>query len=280
MCESLWTSLQGAWIFQQRRCCVKTGSDFVGSHVGESQKATNQILEVAKGKVLIIDEAYALDDEMYGKQVLDTLVEKVQGSPSDDIAVLLLGYEEPMLRMIKGQNPGLLRRFPEAHAFYFDDYNDDELLEILELNLKKQGVSATLEFREKALDVLRLQKSQHNFGNAGSVELVIKGASLKAAKRNRDSADIFLLDNDIENAGENRAEKDSNPFQKLDKLFKVDAIKTKLEKRKKSWAVAKKEGSETDRLGHFVFRGAPGNLILACPNHVPIILSAQPCVIY
>jgi adenylate kinase family enzyme len=78
----------------------KTASDFVGAVVGESQQNTSQIVEYAKGKVLIINEAYVLDDNLYGKQVLDTLAEKVQGGPSDDIVVLLLGYEEQMLQMI------------------------------------------------------------------------------------------------------------------------------------------------------------------------------------
>jgi hypothetical protein len=39
--------------------------------------------------------------------VLDVLVEKIQNSESDDIAVLLLGYEEEMLKMLRNQNPGL-----------------------------------------------------------------------------------------------------------------------------------------------------------------------------
>ena len=44
-------------------------SDFVGSVVGESQTKTNTMLEKARGKVLVIDEAYNLDDKLYGKQV-------------------------------------------------------------------------------------------------------------------------------------------------------------------------------------------------------------------
>jgi hypothetical protein len=46
-----------------------TASDLVGQFIGESQQKTNTMLEKAKGKVLIIDEAYNLDDKMYGKQV-------------------------------------------------------------------------------------------------------------------------------------------------------------------------------------------------------------------
>jgi hypothetical protein len=71
----------------------KTASDFIGQHVGESSTKTSSIISLSKGKVLLIDEAYAFDDNLYGKQVLDTIVEKVQGTPSDDIAVLMIGYE-------------------------------------------------------------------------------------------------------------------------------------------------------------------------------------------
>jgi len=47
----------------------KTASDFIGAAVGATPKNTNAILEYAKGSVLVIDEAYNLDDQMYGKEV-------------------------------------------------------------------------------------------------------------------------------------------------------------------------------------------------------------------
>ena len=56
---------------------MASSSDFVGSAVGESQKKTNAMLEKARGKVLVIDEAYNLDDSMYGKQV------RIQNQPSN-----------------------------------------------------------------------------------------------------------------------------------------------------------------------------------------------------
>ena len=51
---------------------MASSSDFVGAVVGESQKKTNEMLEKARGKVLVIDEAYNLDDKLYGKQVKTT----------------------------------------------------------------------------------------------------------------------------------------------------------------------------------------------------------------
>ena len=236
----------------------KTASDFLGSHVGESQNKTSHILESAAGKVLIIDEAYVLDDDNYGKQVLDTLVEKIQGTPSDDMAVLLLGYEGPMLRMINCQNPGLLRRFPEKQAFFFDDYNDEELLAILSLYLKKQEVQAKIEFKEKALDMFRLQKNQKHFGNAGAVEMLVRGATMKAAMRTPETKNLVLLDSDIEGPGENRAEKQVDPLSRLDELYRMSEVKAQLTKMSRSWAVAKREGGDAPKLGHFVFRGSPG----------------------
>ena len=64
--------------------------DFIGVAVGETQKKTRTLLESSRGKVLIIDEAYNLNDTNYGKQALDTIVEQVHGSPGEDIAVMLL----------------------------------------------------------------------------------------------------------------------------------------------------------------------------------------------
>jgi hypothetical protein len=201
---------------------------------------------------------------MFGKQVLDTLVEKVQGGPSDDIAVLLLGYEEPMLSMFRSQNPGLRRRFPEDQAFYFDDYNENELLAILNFNLKKYDVEATLEFQEKAIDVLRTQKAQANFGNAGSVEILIKGAMLKAGKRLGADVKTLILDHiDIEDAGSARSEKDENPLALLDKLYRMEKVKAKLEKMSKAWSVSRRDGDDDPKLGHFVFTGSPGTATIA-----------------
>ncbi len=75
---------------------------------------------------------------MSGLKVLDVLVEKIQNSTTDDIAVLLLGYEAPMRKMLRDQNPGLARRFPVEYAFVFEDYDDNELLAILKETCKRK----------------------------------------------------------------------------------------------------------------------------------------------
>lgn len=87
---------------------IKGASEFVGEAVGTTSKKVNEILDSIKGKVLVIDEAYVLGrkDSLYGREALDTLVERVQGTPGEDFAVILCGYEEEMMSMLRNGNPG------------------------------------------------------------------------------------------------------------------------------------------------------------------------------
>jgi len=103
---------------------VKNPSDFIGQHLGESEKNTKAILESTIGKVLVIDEvsicqplsrsaysksrqAYMLYSKNGGAQdpyktaVVDTMVAEIQNVPGDDRCVLLLGYKEQMEDMFK-----------------------------------------------------------------------------------------------------------------------------------------------------------------------------------
>lgn len=203
----------------------------------------------------MIDEAYALDDKLWGKQVLDTLVEKVQGTPGDDIAVLLLGYEEPMLSMLRNQNPGLMRRFPKDYAFCFDDYDDNQLLMILKINLDKMKISASTKFQRKALEILQSQREQLNFGNAGAVELLLKSATQKMAQR---ESSMRLEESDLDELCKNDFDDDSDPLELLDNLYKMGGVKRKLEELRDAFIVAKREGEEKPDVGHFVFTGSPG----------------------
>ena len=50
---------------------------------------------------------------------------------------MLVGYDEPIRKMLRDSNPGLARRFPIDKAFVFEDYNDEELLAIFNENCKR-----------------------------------------------------------------------------------------------------------------------------------------------
>eukprot|EP01032_Pedospumella_encystans_P018301 gene18301-20839_t len=95
----------------------RKASDFIGDVIGASETRTRGILSLAKGCVLIIDEAYNLNDGHFGKAALNTIVENVSNAPGSDIAVIMIGYEKNMLAMLNEQNPGLCSRFDPTNAF-------------------------------------------------------------------------------------------------------------------------------------------------------------------
>ncbi|RDW71858.1 hypothetical protein BP5796_07892 [Coleophoma crateriformis] len=163
---------------------IKNPSDFIGAHVGQSEVNTKKILSSTIGKVLVIDEAYMLGPsgetgghtDSYRTAVIDTIVAEVQNVPGDDRCVLLLGYKPQMEQMFQKTNPGLTRRFQFDDAFYFEDFTDSELKEILRHKLSSQNLDASSGAVSTAIDVLNRARNGLNFGNGGEVENLISKA--------------------------------------------------------------------------------------------------------
>jgi Cdc6-like AAA superfamily ATPase len=159
-------------------------SDFVGSAVGESAVKTQGLLESAAGKVLLIDEAYGLNDQLYGKQALDTICLKVSGSLGEDRAVVMMGYEGQMKDLFRNQNAGLTRRFQfPDNPVYFDDFTDEELLVLVSNALKHHKVAAPIDVKMLIVKLVARRRSLPNFGNAGAVNSMI--ADIVQRFRNR-----------------------------------------------------------------------------------------------
>ena len=88
---------------------------------------THDILDVALGGMLLIDEAYALargGDNDFGREAIDTLV-KLMEDHRDDLAIIAAGYPEEM-RELHRRQPGLGAASPRTIAF--PDYTADELV--------------------------------------------------------------------------------------------------------------------------------------------------------
>ncbi|KAH6889821.1 P-loop containing nucleoside triphosphate hydrolase protein [Thelonectria olida] len=245
---------------------IKNPSDFVGAYVGHSEKQTKAILAATVGKVLVIDEAYGLCDQKGGgidsfkAAVIDTIVAEVQSVPGEDRCVLLLGYQDQMEKMFQTCNPGLSRRFPLSSAFVFNDFNDDELVEILSRKLQSSGFKATEEAKKVALDVLRLARRRPNFGNAGEVDILLGRAKESHQKRyssgeskRRTTLEAIDFDPDYD-----RAEKGTD----VKKLFMEDIGREKiialLEGYQKRAKDAKKLEMDPEIPFNFLFRGPSG----------------------
>jgi Holliday junction resolvasome RuvABC ATP-dependent DNA helicase subunit len=152
---------------------VVGASKLTGDVVGATATKVNEMIDSCAGKVLVIDEAYVLANSQYGREALDVLVERIQGVPGEDIAVILCGYDNVMRKMLKDCNPGLSglsRRFRIEDAFRFADYTDDELISIMQIRASGMGLFISKEVAASVvLKVISKQRNKPNFGNVGAV---------------------------------------------------------------------------------------------------------------
>ena len=108
---------------------VTERSKLVGQWIGETEKNVTEVLRMAKGNVLFIDEAYTLCDSKkdrrdFGYRVIESLL-TVLAQENPDMIVVLAGYETEM-NLMMDCNIGLKGRFP--YKLNFADYSVDELL--------------------------------------------------------------------------------------------------------------------------------------------------------
>ena len=146
-------------------------SGLVAGYVGQTAAKTSGVIEKALGGVLFIDEAYALNGKSendFGQEAIDTLL-KAMEDHREDLVVIVAGYDGLMEKFIHS-NPGLESRF--NRYLHFDDYTVDEMLGILDLNLKKGQYRLTDDAREAARVCLRCSDARgsddhHRRGRAG-----------------------------------------------------------------------------------------------------------------
>jgi SpoVK/Ycf46/Vps4 family AAA+-type ATPase len=241
---------------------VVGASKLTGEYVGSTAASTNKFLDAAVGKVLVIDEAYVLHTHQFGREALDVLVERVQGTPGEDFAVVLCGYETQMSEMLRKGNPGLSRRFRFDDAIRFGDYDDEQLLAIMCDKAREMGLFLEPAVARAAVaNVLAKQRAKPNFGNAGAAtNLLVQGQERlmqrPAETRTKVDGRWVLLAADLFEAPSTGAR---SALDALSGLSNVDGIRSQMERLQKRLLVDRKEGkSPEELLRHWVFAGPPG----------------------
>ncbi len=159
---------------------------FVGTLWGDEERSARQVLDMAKGGVLMIDEAYLLNSPHPndpGKMVIQLLMNILADETQRDIAVVLCGYKEPMKKLLD-LNPGLQSRFP--NRFEFNDFTIDELLEITKRRVLDYGYRFVGEAWQKYVDVLSSAyqaRDTETWGNARFVGNLLERIYIKHATR-------------------------------------------------------------------------------------------------
>jgi stage V sporulation protein K len=144
-------------------------SDLVAGYTGQTAIKTDEKIQEAIGGVLFIDEAYTLarnDDsqDAFGQEAIDTIL-KAMEDYRDKLIVVVAGYTEEMKAFIVS-NPGLKSRFKTT--LHFEDFTEQELLEIFMLYVQKASMSLSQDCIDKAREVvqsIKLNAGDH-FGNA------------------------------------------------------------------------------------------------------------------
>lgn len=129
---------------------IKSRDQLVQANQGNTEEAVKLAFEEAKGGVLFIDEAYSLKvDSMdtLGQIALNSINQK-SSENQDDTVVILAGYKEPMMDLLKN-NEGLKSRFPTS--INFRNYNPAEMKQIAEKMISDDGYKIVKGSRASAL---------------------------------------------------------------------------------------------------------------------------------
>lgn len=169
--------------------------DLVGEYIGQTAPKVKKAIEMARGGILFVDEAYALtdrgsSDNDFGKEVIEVLLKEMSDG-NGDIAFVFAGYTNEMTEFVN-KNPGLKSRI--GQIIHFDDYSPEELLKIADYAAKKKhitlDVSAWQMVQKYLSDVYRVRDK--SFGNARLVNGIMEEAKQNMALRLMSKGDLQL----------------------------------------------------------------------------------------
>lgn len=171
--------LHEAGVLSKGHVVVRERSTLIGQYYSSEGENTLKALEEAQGGILFIDEAYQLfqpqDPRDPGRFVIETLMTALADESNRDWMLILAGYTKPMRRMFE-INPGLSSRIPESNIILFEDYGEDELMEIAHRYFDTNKYCLTEEATEKLRANIANACASRNesFGNARYVMNLIQ----------------------------------------------------------------------------------------------------------
>ena len=186
ICKIYGSLLRQAGALSKGHVVVCDRSTFIGTLWGDEERATRQVIDTAKGGVLMIDEAYLLNSSHPndpGRLVIQLLMNILADESQRDIAIVLCGYKEPMEKLID-LNPGLQSRFP--NKFEFPDFTIDELLEITKRRVKDYNYKFTDDAWEKYVHILSSAyqtRDPQTWGNARFIGNLLERIYIRHASR-------------------------------------------------------------------------------------------------
>lgn len=157
-------------------------ADLVGRYVGHTADQVKNVFRRAKGKLLLIDEAYSLVENsagQFGDEAINTIVQEMENHREDTI-VIFAGYPDKMDALF-AKNPGLRSRVP--FQIRFADYSAREMVQIADLEAQRRGFSICPQAREKVAVICGLAIQNPEMGNGRFCRNLVESAILSYASR-------------------------------------------------------------------------------------------------
>lgn len=211
-----------------------------------------------------MDEAYALVPKHdmqgdYGNEAIATLI-KAMEDYRGKFCVILAGYKNEMISMLNS-NPGFSSRI--QFTLDFPNYNRDELSQIAQLMLNKQGYQMPGAALDKILDLTDIKRKQPNFANAREIRNILDQVIMCQNLRARDPQDKNILLHDVDQYFKDsklKLPKGNNQHiltgqEELDQLVGLETIKKTV---MKIAAYASRNKNDDSFNLHMCFSGNPG----------------------
>ena len=222
----------GAFKSDEFKLIEASEPDFISQNVGGTAQQTLALLEKAKGGVLFIDEAYALNKKDanvdFGIEAINTIL-KYMEDHRGEIMIIFAGYTKEMEEFLK-TNPGLTSRVP--NKFVFEDYTPDEIVEIGEKDLvKKQYQFEDEEYY--AQQVKRAYRNSLDHSNARWIrnfnEKLLKAFANRVMDTGTEDLETITRADIDEVLAQGRyqasGKKDEDALERLQKLIGINGVK-------------------------------------------------------
>lgn len=222
----------GAFKSDEFKLIEASEPDFISQNVGGTAQQTLALLEKAKGGVLFIDEAYALNKKDsnvdFGIEAINTIL-KYMEDHRGEIMIIFAGYTKEMEEFLK-TNPGLTSRVP--NKFIFEDYTPDEIVEIG----KKDLVKKQYKFEEEEYYAQQVKRSYRNsldHSNARWIrnfnEKLLKAFANRVVNTGTDDL-VTITKADIDEVlaqgrYQSSGKKDEDALERLQKLIGINGVK-------------------------------------------------------
>lgn len=147
---------------------IETGGSFFTA--GKAATKADAICKLAYGRVLFIDEAYAMMDSAEGAEAVATIIKQMEDARGDFV-LILAGYENEMKSLLKS-NPGFTSRIKEY--FMFENYSKEELCDIFQCMVIEEGYATNSSAINQFGMIMDEVMGDCNFGNARACRNILE----------------------------------------------------------------------------------------------------------